>query len=70
MGFIRYDSRVDECCCLGLRSARKALNSGSVFAGGAEMEALAHTGGNGTVTGVLTTQHELSPPAAAAISEV
>lgn len=36
MGLIRYDSRVDECCCLGFLSARKALKSESVFAGRAE----------------------------------
>lgn len=33
MGLMRYDSSVDECCCLGLRSDRNALKSGSVFAG-------------------------------------
>lgn len=47
MGFIRYDSRVDECCCLGFLSARKALKSGSVFAGGAEIRAFTHTVGQG-----------------------
>lgn len=32
MGLIRYDSSVEECCCLGFLSARNALNSGSVLA--------------------------------------
>lgn len=33
MGLIRYDSRVEECCCLGLRSSKKALKFGSDLAG-------------------------------------
>lgn len=37
MGLIRYDSRVDECCCLGFLSAKKALKSGSVFAEGTKI---------------------------------
>lgn len=42
MGLIRYDSRVDECCCRGFLSARNALKSGSVFAGWAEIWRFIH----------------------------
>lgn len=34
MGLMRYDSRVDECCCFGFWASRNALKAASVLAEG------------------------------------